>query len=67
MVSNRLLSTDEMWLVQGFPRPCAPGVPERLTAEFPFDVAIHPGSSQGDVQMICKNEQSLIANCMWRR
>eukprot|EP00959_Pyramimonas_sp_CCMP1952_P088000 1841287-Pyramimonas_sp.AAC.1 len=43
MVSNRLLSTDEMWLVQGSPRPCAPGVPERLAAEFPFDVSILPG------------------------
>ena len=62
MVSKRLLSTDETWLVQGFPRPEMRGVPDELAAEFPFPSILPEVGKVGRITRV--QEQSLLGNSM---
>ncbi|CAE8668378.1 unnamed protein product [Polarella glacialis] len=66
LVQNKQVTTAEMWLIQGFPRPGLQGVSELVSAKFPFPaaIAIHPSQVGADSKLTVQQERSLIGNSM---
>ena len=62
MVRMRLLTTDELWLVQGFPRPGMPGVPPEAARDFPCPDILPHGDTPGKITRA--DEAAMLGNSM---